>query len=165
MEDNQKKTTYDKVLEVVAIAALLWAFYPLLFYSSIDSNASFPTHYNLAGEVDGWGGRSSLWNLPLIGLVFYIGLSILQKYPGIYNFPCEVTEKNVNYLYRMGVQLIRSVKVLLICIFAYGSNDIYAGATGKAFAHSSLVVVLFVIGLFLLIVIYTVKMVRYNPKQ
>ncbi|MCL2510617.1 MAG: DUF1648 domain-containing protein [Bacteroidales bacterium] len=99
MKNHQSKTTYDKIVEVVAVAALLCAFYPLLFYNSIDSNALFPTHYNFAGEVDGWGDRTSLWIMPLIALVFYVGLSIVQKYPKIMNYPCKITEQNVDYHY------------------------------------------------------------------
>jgi len=165
MKNCQKRTTYDKILEVVVIAVLLWAFCPLLFYNSIDSNAVFPTHYNIAGEVDGWGGRSFLWILPLIGLALYIGLSIAQKYPRILNYPRQVTEQNADYLHKMGVQLIRHIKVIFVFILAYGCNDMYAGAMGKAFSHSGFVVILSIAGMFLIITIFCIKMIRYNPSK
>ena len=163
MKDHQKKTIYDKILEVVAAAALLWAFYPLFFYNNIDSNAVFPTHYNIAGEVDGWGDRSSLLIMPLITLVLYIGFSILQKYPKIYNYPCKVTEQNANYLYRMGVQLMRHVKVYITILFAYSSNDMYSGAISES--NRPMLPILYIIlmaGMFLPVIIYTVKMKRYK---
>jgi len=71
----------------------------------------------------------------------------------------------VDYIYRMGVQLIRHVKVLFILVLAYGSNDIYAGAIGKAFAHSRLIVFLFIAGAFLTVIIYVIKMKRYKPQK
>jgi hypothetical protein len=164
MENHQKKTAYDRILEIVAIAALLGSFYPLLFYNTIDPNALFPIHYNFAGEPDNWGGRSSLWVMPLIGLAFYIGMSILQKYPKIYNYPRKVTKKNANYLYRMGVQLIRHLKACFLLILAYSNIDMYIEAIGKNSNIAPIVYAVLIAVMFLPIVIYTVKMRRYKPK-
>jgi len=164
MENYLKKTTYDKILEVVAIAALLVGFYPLLYYSSIDSNAVLPTHYNIIGEIDGWGNRSALWTMALIGLTFYIGLSVLQKYPQIYNYPCKVTEQNAHYLYRLGVQLIRQMKVLLVLIFSYANNSIYRVAIGKTIGPDGFVVSVFLLLMLSLLTIYIVKMMQYKSK-
>jgi len=113
MENHQKKPVYvyNKMLEIIAVVMLLGIFYPLLFYNTIDRNVLIPVHYNFFGEVDRWGGRFALWFLPLIGLAFYIGFSILQKYPKTSNYPSKVTEQNARYLHRMGVQLIRHIKV------------------------------------------------------
>jgi len=164
MESYKKKTTYDKILEVVAIAALVWAFYPPIF-NSIDSDAIIPVHFNLAGEVDGWGDSSVLWIMPPIALLLYIGLSIAQKHPKICNYPCRITEQNADYLYKMGVQLIRHIKVSVVLMFAFVSNDIYAVAIGKSSSPN-----LFIIGIFtgiitlLPIIIYIRKMCRYKPE-
>ncbi|MCL2510616.1 MAG: DUF1648 domain-containing protein [Bacteroidales bacterium] len=165
MENHQSKTTYDKILEIVAVAALLWAFYPLLFYNSIDSDATFPTHYNFAGEVDGWGNRTSLWILPIIAILFYVGLSIVEMLPRIMKYSRKMSEQDAGHLYRIGVQLIRHVKVLTILILAYGSNDIYAGAIDKSFVHSPVIIFLFIAALFLTVVIYTIKMLRCKPSS
>jgi len=164
METYKKKTTYDKILEIVAIAALLGSFCPLLFYNTIATDAVFPIHYNIDGEVDGWGGRSNLWSMPLIALAFYIGLSILQKYPKIYNYPCKVTAKNADYLYRMGVQLMRHIKVCVIIIFAYASNDMYIGAINKSSKPMPIVYAIVMAGMFVPVIIYVIKMIRYKPK-
>jgi len=162
MENHRKKTTYDKILEIVAVAALLVSFCPLLLYHTIHPDDVFPTHYNIAGEIDGWGGRSSLWLIPLIGLAFYIGLSILQKYPKIYNYPCKVTEQNANYLYRMGVQLMRHVKACFMIILAYANNDMYMGAINKNSGPIGILYAILMAGMFVPVIIYAIKMVRYK---
>jgi len=163
MENYKKKTTYDKIVEIVALAALVWAFCPPLF-NSIDSDAILPVHFNLVGEVDGWGDSSVLWIIPPIALLLYIGLSILQKFPKVYNYPCEVTEENANYLYRMGVQLIRHIKVSIVLTFAYINYDIYAVAIGRC-ASPNLFIIGMLIGITLLpIIICFSKMSRYKPK-
>jgi len=162
MENHRKKTTYDKILEIVAIVALLAGFYPLLYYSSIDSNALFPTHYRFFGEIDGWGGRSTLWTMALIGLTFYVGLSVLQKFPKIYNYPCKVTEQNADYLYRLGVQLVRQVKVLCVFIMAYANNSIYRVVIGKDTGPDDFIVSMFILLMLSLLTIYIIKMMRYK---
>ena len=164
MESYLKKNTYDKILEIVAIAALLVGFYPLLYYNSIDSNAVLPTHYNIIGEIDGWGDRSILWTMALIGLTFYIGLSVLQKFPKIYNYPCKVTEQNSHHLYRLGVQLIRQMKVLLVLIFSYANNSIDRVAIGKTIGPDGFIVSMFLLLMLLLLTIYIVKMMQYKSK-
>ena len=164
MGNYRKKTTYDKILEVIAISALVWAFYPLLFYYNIDSDALLPTHFNLAGEADGWGGRSILWIIPPIALLFYIRLSVLQKFPKIYNYPCKITEQNADYLYKMGEQLIRHIKVSVVLMFAFVSNDIYAVITGKLSSPNLLVIGILVAIMLLSIIIYIIKMKRYKPE-
>jgi hypothetical protein len=164
MKNNIKKTTYDILLEIVAIAALLGSFYPLLFYNTIDSDVLIPVHYNFLGEADSWGGRSALWHMPLLGLTLYIGLSILQKYPEIYNYPCKVTKKNVNYIYRMGVRLVMHFKVLGLLLLAYINNSSYAAVIGKNFGQSNYVIIFFIMGLLFLGVFFIFKMIFYKPK-
>jgi hypothetical protein len=163
MENHRKKTAYDKILEVVAIALLLGSFYPLLFYNSIDSNTLVPIHGNFFGEVDRWGDRSNLWIIPLIGLGLYILMSISQKYPTIINYPCKITEKNANYIYRMGVQLVRHIKVFITLTFTYISNIFYRMAIGKDAKLNMFIVYMLFAGIFLLVIIYTIKMRRYKP--
>jgi len=165
MESYKHKTTYDKILEVVAIAALLWAFYPLLFYCNTDSEALFSTHFNLSGEADGWGGRSILWIIPPIALLFYIGLSIVQKFPKIYNYPCEVTEQNADYLYRMGVQLVRHIKVSVVLAFAYINNDMYAVVIGRCSSPNLFIIGIFIGIILLPIIIYIRRMSRYSNQH
>jgi len=165
MKDYQSKTTYDKIVEVAAIAALLWAFCPLFFYNSVDNNTLVPVHYNLSGEVDGWSDRTSLWVLPSIALLFYVGLSMLQRCPYMYNYPCEVTKENADHLYRMGVQLVRHVKVLFILIFAHINNASYAIAIGKSVGLNLAINISLLAAIFLTLIIYVIKMLRYKPKM
>ena len=164
MENHQKRTTYDKILEIAAIVALLGACYPLLFYGTIDSNTLIPIHYNFAGEVDRWGDRSVLWIFPPIALLFYIGLSMLQKYPHTYNYPSKVTKENADYLYKMGVQLMRHIKVLTIFILAYLNNNTYTVAIGRGTGPNEYILYALIAGILLLVIIYSIKMVLYKPK-
>ena len=158
MVNPQKRTIYDWVLEIISLLALLWSFFPLLFYDRLGNDVLIPIHYNLAGEIDGWGGRHFLWIIPLIALVFYIGLSLFEKFYKRANYPLKVTERNANYLYRQRVRLSRHLKVFSLLIFAYLNNSSYAIAVNKGSGLNKFVMIFLMGGLFLSLIIFYVKM-------
>ncbi|MDR1056481.1 MAG: DUF1648 domain-containing protein [Prevotellaceae bacterium] len=158
MGNPQKRTTYDWILETVSVLALLWSFCPLLFYGRLDDETLIPIHYNLDGEIDGWGERYFLWIIPLIALVFYIGLSVFEKYYKRSNYPYKTTEKNANYLYRQRVQLSRHLKFFSILIFAYLNNSSYAIATGNGSGLSKFIMIFLMAGLFISLIFFYVRM-------
>jgi hypothetical protein len=162
MDNPQARTLYDKILEIVSLIALLCSFYPVLLYSKLSNEVLIPVHYDLNGEVDGWGGRNSLWIMPLIVLGVYIGLSIVEKYPKAINYPCKVTEQNATYIHRMGVQLMRHIKLFSTLLSAYMNNFAYAVAMGKCSGSSNFIIVLLIAGLCLSAVIYFGRMMLYE---
>jgi uncharacterized membrane protein len=106
----------DKVTEVMAVVVLVvfWI-YTLLSYKSLPE--VIPTHFVADGTADGYGLKWTILTLPLIGLLFYIGLTVLGRYPHKFNYPVEVTKANAEQLYRSGVQMLRVMKLVLIIIF------------------------------------------------
>ena len=165
MKNPQKRTTYDWILEIVSVLALLWSFYPLLFYGRLSDETLIPIHYNLAGEIDGWGGRYFLWIIPLIALVFYIGLSVFEKYYKRSNYPYKVTEENANHLYRQRVRLSRHLKVFSLLIFAYLNNSSYAIAVGKGAGLSKFIMIFLMAGLFLSLIFFYLKMGQHKQES
>jgi hypothetical protein len=164
MENPQKRTVYDKILEIISLSGLVWCCYPLLFYNRLNG-VLIPIHYNLAGEIDGWGGRCFLWIIPLIALVFYVGLSIFERYYKRADYPFKMTEKNANHLYRQRLQLSRHLKVFSVLIFAYLNNSSYAIAIGKGTELNKFGVILLMLGLFLLLIIFYIKMGQHERKS
>lgn len=83
---------------------------------------TIPIHYNLAGEVDDWGPRSSVSILAAISIALVCGLAWLSHYPHILNYPREITPENAQTVYRAGERLIvwttAACSVLLIGILA-----------------------------------------------
>lgn len=161
MNKLQNKTVFDWAIEISSFLCLIWAFYPLFFYERLDAEILIPTHYNLLGEVDGWGDRSFLWSLPPIAFVVYIILSILQRYPEIYNYPVKVTKENTESLHRLGVQLIRYIKFITILIFAYLNNCSFSSAIeGKNSGLNLYIIGTLTIGLFVVTLFSVIKMVK-----
>ena len=58
-----KRSTVDWMFEVLAAAAVIYGLVLLIPYADIPDR--IPSHFNAAGEADGWGNKSLL--LILIG--------------------------------------------------------------------------------------------------
>lgn len=157
-----KKNCYDYALEIVAWIGLILSFNPLLFYKSLDKNTLIPIHYNLYGEIDGWGSLSFLWIIPIIAAVFYIGFSISERYYKKFNYPIKITSNNSQYVYRIAVQLMRTLKALFLIIFAYINNISLAYAYGYKCSFNNHIMPFFIIMILAVVIIYYIKIIKYK---
>lgn len=107
----------DKAVELIGWVALLtiW-FITITSYSNLPD--TIPTHYNGAGKVDGFGNKINILMLPLVATILFVGLTILNKFPHIFNYPTKITEENAFTQYTYATMLIRYLKLILVVIFA-----------------------------------------------
>lgn len=77
-----------------------------------------PAHYNALGEVDRWGSIGEMLLLPIIGIIMWIGMTVLEKYPHVYNYR-NLTKENAKVQYLNGRLMLNVLKNLLVIIFAY----------------------------------------------
>jgi uncharacterized membrane protein len=107
----------DKVLELLGWGVLLalWAWTGTSFSNLPDS---IPTHFNAAGEADGFGSKASIFGLPVIATLLYIGLTLMNRVPHIFNFPTPVTQDNALSQYTTATRMIRYLKLILVLVFA-----------------------------------------------
>lgn len=115
---NIKYHTIDYIIEslgIIALVSLLTA--PIYFYNELPDN--IPMHYNIYGQPDSYGSKGMIWLLPLIGLFLYIGMTLLNKKPHLFNYPTKVTSENVESLYRTGMRTVIILKVISMLIFTY----------------------------------------------
>ena len=97
------------VIGITVYLIAIWASLP----------AIIPVHFNFAGQVDRWGSRKVLFSTSAVMLAMYIGLSILQRFPHIYNYPFGLTPENVHRQYRVARQLLTVIKTEVVCLFAF----------------------------------------------
>ncbi|MGH7453559.1 MAG: DUF1648 domain-containing protein, partial [bacterium] len=90
-----------------------------------------PTHFGISGEPDGWGGKSTLWVLPMLSLVIYIGLTILSRYPHVYNYLWLITPQNAKVQYQNSRQMIILLKTEIVWLFVYIVWQTIQTALGK----------------------------------
>jgi uncharacterized membrane protein len=124
--------TMDIIIEIssITLLILMWCYCIISFKKLPDTIA---THFNAAGEADGFGSRHTIWLIPIIATVMYIGLFILNKYPHIHNYMVNITEKNALKNYRFSTRMVRIVNFLCVLLMAYITYMIIESAFGKEF--------------------------------
>jgi uncharacterized membrane protein len=113
-----KLTKTDYFLEAVALSGLLsiWTLAAISFHSLPEI---IPAHFNSTGNVDEWAAKTSVFILPAICIVLFVGLTFLNKFPHVFNYPSKVTAENAQILYTKGTRIVRIVKVLTAILFLF----------------------------------------------
>ena len=91
--DRKKKpiTLSDRILELVAAAmAVLLLILTGVLYSQAPE--TIPTHFNFAGDADGWGGKGFYWILAAIMLVGMIICASAAYNRKLVNLPIRLKE-------------------------------------------------------------------------
>jgi len=150
------KSSLEIGLETAAALGLL-----MMFYVAIKSwpllPETIPHHFGVSGKPDAWGDKWILWLLPGISLVLYVGLTILSRYPHIYNYPWPITEQNAAAQYHLARTMIVALKAEIILLFAYLQQQTIQIALGKAEGLGVAFLPIFLILVFGTIGIYFVK--------
>ena len=108
------------IVEILSLLSVLGAVVLYIIYW-IKAPNIVPIHYNIYGEADGYGSKTVLVILPILSVLMYVGLTILKKYPHIFNFPITVTEQNALSLYKMA-KIIDLSLIYLFYIRRYKSE-------------------------------------------
>jgi len=126
-----KLTPTDKLLEGAAWAAfiLLWAL-PVFSYQGLPD--TIPIHYGFTGQVTNYGNKATIFVVPFVHTFLFIGLTVLNKYPHIFNFPVEITEKNALQQYKNATRLIRYCKFIFTVMFLWMKYQTIQTAVGKS---------------------------------
>lgn len=109
-------TTVDKAFEIIGWLLIIsvWGF-TVINYANLPE--TIPTHYNRAGQADGFGGKATILTLPLIATVLFGGLTFLSKFPHIFNYPTNITQHNALRQYTNATRMIRYLKLIIVVIF------------------------------------------------
>jgi uncharacterized membrane protein len=125
-----KLTLMDKLIEFTGLFTLLfmWGF---AIYSYLVLPATIPIHFGASGQPDGYGQKATIFILPIIGLFLFMMMSLINKYPQVYNYPVKITEVNAAKHYTNGTRIVRYLKTAIIVIFTIILVGTYLTTTGK----------------------------------
>ena len=123
-------TQADKTVEIIGWL-LIFAVWGLTIINYQSLPDIIPTHYNGAGVADGFGNKWMILTLPLVATVLFIGLTILNKFPHIFNYPTEITADNALRQYTNATRLIRYLKVIIVVIFGLIAFQTIRHANGQ----------------------------------
>lgn len=75
-----------------------------------------PVHFDLKGNINYYGNKGTIFILPIIITIVVTGLSFLNKYPHVFNYPYKITPENALASYIKATRLLRILK-LIISVF------------------------------------------------
>jgi uncharacterized membrane protein len=111
------KTTLEKVLDLLGNVLLLMGIINLIIEWAYIPD-TVPTHFNAGGEADGWGSKRNLWILLVVGFLIWFFLSILEKFPHLYNY-LMLTEENRERQYKNARLMMNIFKNETLVFFVY----------------------------------------------
>ena len=142
----------DKILEVVGWVSVfgIWAL-PLINY--FDLPEIIPIHFNGAGKADRFGNKTHIFVLPIISTLLFIGLTILNKHPHIFNYPSQITKENAVHQYTNATRMMRVLKLVIVLLFGLIIFKTIENVNGNADGLGTWFLP-FTIGLFISLTIY-----------
>jgi len=150
----------DKVLSIAGYCLLLalWAMV-LLNYSHLPE--TIPTHFNAAGQADNYGSKMSLFVLPVVASILFVALTILARYPHIFNYPVTITEENAGRHYRTAIRMLNMIKTATIVLLSFTTFSIISIANGRGEGLGAWFLPLELGLLFIPVTFFIVKMFRH----
>lgn len=102
---------------ILTILLLVLTFYLILNWDSLPNQV--PGHFNAQGVVDRWASKGELWILPITSWLMFIGLTILEQFPNVWNTGVKLTKENQKYVYRTTKNMLLTLKFILVLNFVY----------------------------------------------
>ncbi|MGO4499938.1 DUF1648 domain-containing protein [Paenibacillus sp. 2RAB27] len=112
------RSKVEIILDVISLIVIV-SMIIYVAYVWHDMPERIPMHFNGKGEINGWGNKMSLVAFPLIGVIIYVGLTLLSKVPHVYNYPTPITSQNARVQYQNARLLINSLKTVIVILFGF----------------------------------------------
>ncbi|MCL2677921.1 MAG: DUF1648 domain-containing protein [Clostridiales bacterium] len=109
-------------LELVfqALAVMGLVFLAVIFIALYkDLPEIIPTHFNIAGEPDAWGSKSSLIFLAALPVFMFALITVLERFPKIWNMPVQVTKENAVRQYTLARAVLTLIKAEIVWLFTF----------------------------------------------
>ena len=105
-------TRFHKAIRLVSLLLIIGMFLNIiLFWRTIPNQ--IPGHYNSAGEVDRWGSKGELFLIPILTFFMFVGVSVLEKHPSVWNTGVAITSRNKDSVYRYIKNMIAVLKLIM----------------------------------------------------
>lgn len=152
---QSKKELIFEILSWVTLV-LLWGFAVFAYYHTLDTIAS----HSVLGQSNNINYSAMVFVFPVLGLLLYLGLTIICRYPNKFNYPTAITEDNAKSKYEIATTMIRYLK-LIILLFFFLFNFFMYYDTDYSFAYiEKWLVVLFLLMVFIPLFYFVNKLMK-----
>ena len=115
-ESSEGYKNINRIIDILGVILTLFLVV-IIFMHWKDAPDIIPIHYNIRGEIDGYGSRNTILYILPIALIIYMVMSILGRYPQIYNYAVKITPKNKQNQYNMASTFMRVINIEVMLIF------------------------------------------------
>lgn len=152
------KSFFEKVFDAVTLTVLIASIvYLATQYGGLPEKV--PAHFDGSGNVDRYGNKIELIILPIIALVIWIGMTVLEKYPHTFNY-LNLTKDNVEAQYKNGRLMINVLKNEVVLLFSYLTYQTIQISKGLAEGIDSFFMPVFLVVIFGSVFFFFVRMFR-----
>jgi uncharacterized membrane protein len=159
---NHEGNLVRKTLGFVAVAALavLWILTAQAIYGTPPLPARIPTHFDFAGNINGWGEPRTLWLLPIIATCVVALIWVVSFFPQSFNYPVRVTPANRPRLEAITISMMAWLQAELASQFLWIQWVIIRSARTGVNTLSPLLLALVIAIIFATVVVHLVAIFR-----
>jgi uncharacterized membrane protein len=154
-------TIFDLVMEIAGLVGLL-AMWIIIIASFSKLPDTIPTHFNGAGQPNGFGGKSGIFMLPALATIMFIGFSVLSRFPWIFNYMVKITEHNAFMQYKNATKMMRNLKLSLVIVFGLSAYQSMQVALGNAADIGSWFIVIILAVVIIPVIYFVVMSYKYK---
>ncbi len=121
-----KKTTFSKITNLISLLSFVGiVLYVIITWKNIPD--MIPGHYNIAGEIDKYSSKNSIWILIVVQILLFTMMSVLERFPNIWNIGVQITEENRERVYTNLRNMQTYLKMMIMIYFSYMTFQSIAG--------------------------------------
>lgn len=111
-------TNLEKALEAAYVIGILtMLFFLVRYWAALPDQ--IPTRFGAEGIPVAWGDKGSLIRQLLVVVLISAGMTVLSRYPHLFNYPWRITEQNIRIQYQLARTLLSWIKVELVWLFGF----------------------------------------------
>lgn len=115
---NKETSLFQAILEITALSGLTFHI-GIIASKWVALPETIPVHFGVSGQPDLWGEKELMLLLPALSLLFYGGLTWLNRYPHKFNYLVSINEHNAERQYHLAQSLITAIKAQVMWLFAF----------------------------------------------
>lgn len=109
------RTSLEMVLELCALVCLI-GLIAVTVWGWLSLPATVPTHFDVAGRPNAYGGKGGMLFLPGLFTAVYVLFMWVESIPHTYNYPVVITEENAAGQYRLARMLLEWMKLEILAV-------------------------------------------------
>ena len=109
----------DYVISGICIFVIIctWAY---VGYAWMKLPAEIPTHFDVSGNIDGYGSKAVIFLLPVMMIVMFVIMTVTEHFPQSWNFRnIRITPQNQEQIYALGKNMLLSMKLIIMLLFSF----------------------------------------------